>query len=150
MMTGEEVTYVLATDGAVKGNPGVGGYAWILRTFQDGHQVNEFGAAGKVPLDPCGNNGAELYAVLAGLSQVPDGGRVRVVTDSLNVIGWVQSGWATNVPEIAALVRDIKGKIANNALVVTWTHVRGHTKDATADAELNRRVDAAARVAARS
>lgn len=86
----------LFTDGACKGNPGPGGWAFILK-----HP-----ASGKV-LERCGgqelttNNRMEIIALLEGLSALKQPSRVKLYSDSVYVIkairewmlNWEKNGW---------------------------------------------------------
>lgn len=88
--------YELFTDGACSGNPGPGGWGFILRggtlpeeLVQSG---GEFGTT---------NNRMELLAVIRGLDCLADSAKVVVLTDSQYCVnglttwidGWKKRGW---------------------------------------------------------
>ncbi|WP_437192935.1 ribonuclease HI [Planctomicrobium sp. SH527] len=87
---------VLFTDGACSGNPGNGGWAYLLRHPQSGRE-KEF--SGGLALTT--NNQMELTAVIEGLRALTRPTRVEVVTDSTYVAkgaiewmpGWKKNGW---------------------------------------------------------
>src|SRR5512147_1934137 len=73
----------LYTDGACSGNPGPGGWAFILHHLPTGKRLEEFGAENQTT-----NNRMELTAVIEGLKRLKRAARVEVVTDS----SYVQKG----------------------------------------------------------
>jgi ribonuclease HI len=88
--------FELFTDGACSGNPGPGGWGYILRG--DGIDGESEGSGGDSATT---NNRMELTAVLEGLARVPDGADVVLVTDSEYCVkglrdwldGWKRRGW---------------------------------------------------------
>lgn len=92
--TGPEV--LLFTDGACGGNPGPGGWAFILKHPKTG-KVKE--VSGYEPETT--NNRMELLAVIEGLTALSRPTYVEVLTDSEYVrkgmlewmIGWKKNGW---------------------------------------------------------
>ena len=84
------------TDGACKGNPGPGGWAYILRHIESG---SEREAAGGDPHTT--NNKMELQALIEGLAALSRPTRVEVVTDSTYVANgsrqwlpnWKRNNW---------------------------------------------------------
>jgi ribonuclease HI len=86
----------LFTDGACSGNPGPGGWAYILRHPATGREKE---ASGGAPLTT--NNQMELTALLEGLQALTAPSRVDVITDSAYVAkgcsewlpGWKRNGW---------------------------------------------------------
>ena len=129
------------SDGACKGNPGVGGWGVLMR----------FGAHAK---ELCGgeaettNNRMELTAVIEGLRQLKRACRVRVHTDSqyvqkgINewVANWKRKGWKTSTGQ-PVKNRDLWEELDRLAVEhhVEWHWVRGH-----AGHEGNERADALA------
>ncbi|HWL07107.1 MAG TPA: ribonuclease HI [Planctomicrobium sp.] len=87
---------ILFTDGACSGNPGPGGWAYILRHPASGKEKE---ASGGAPLTT--NNQMELSAVIEGLQALSRESSVEVVTDSTYVAkgamewmpGWKKNGW---------------------------------------------------------
>ena len=96
-MTNEKtVTVELFTDGACSGNPGPGGWAYILRHVPTGKEQERSGAE----VDTT-NNRMELRAVIEGLTALKRPCAVRVVSDSQYVLdglrswmdGWKRKNW---------------------------------------------------------
>jgi ribonuclease HI len=89
---------LLFTDGACSGNPGPGGWAYILRHPASGKEIEASGGEAMTT-----NNRMELTAVIQGLSAVKKPSRVEVWSDSLYVLkgleewlpGWKAKGWKT-------------------------------------------------------
>jgi ribonuclease HI len=88
----------LFTDGACSGNPGPGGWAFILRHPQTGRELEQAGGAPETT-----NNRMELQAVIEGLATLKRRADVEIVTDSEYVAkgcrewlaGWKRRGWQT-------------------------------------------------------
>jgi len=86
----------LYTDGACSGNPGPGGWAYILRHPASGRVIDEAGAEERTT-----NNRMELMGVIRGLEALKRRCRVEVVTDSQYVAKgliewmpkWKAQGW---------------------------------------------------------
>lgn len=86
----------LFTDGACSGNPGPGGWAYLLRHPASGREREGSGGAPRTT-----NNQMELQAVIQGLSALHRRSRVEVITDSAYVAkgsaewlpGWKRNGW---------------------------------------------------------
>lgn len=74
---------VLYTDGACSGNPGPGGWAFVLEHRASGKTLEDSGSERRTT-----NNRMELQAVIQGLSRMTRRTRVHVVTDS----SYVQQG----------------------------------------------------------
>ncbi|RPI24353.1 MAG: ribonuclease HI [Acidobacteria bacterium] len=79
----------LYTDGACSGNPGPGGWAFILHHVPTGKRLEVSGAEPHTT-----NNKMELRAVIEGLNRLKRATCVRVVTDS----SYVQKGAAEWLP----------------------------------------------------
>lgn len=86
----------LFTDGACRGNPGPGGWAFILKHPSTGRELESSGGAAETT-----NNQMELSAVIEGLKALKARSRVEIVTDSVYVAkgsaewmpGWKKNGW---------------------------------------------------------
>jgi ribonuclease HI len=86
----------LFTDGACRGNPGPGGWAFILKHPSTGASRRSSGAEAHTT-----NNRMELAGVIAGLASLKRPCRVELVTDSQYVAkgisqwlaGWKRQGW---------------------------------------------------------
>lgn len=89
--------YQLFTDGACSGNPGPGGWAYLLR---DESGVERTGAGGDRSTT---NNRMELRSIIEGLRSLPGPSRVRLVSDSEYAVkglrewlaNWKRKGWKT-------------------------------------------------------
>ena len=87
---------VLFTDGACSGNPGPGGWGFILRHPSTGKEIESSGGEGETT-----NNRMEIMAVIRGLEALKRPSRVEVVTDSQYVAKgltewmtkWKSNGW---------------------------------------------------------
>lgn len=88
--------FELFTDGACSGNPGPGGWAFLLRDRKTGNEITKAGAEPNTT-----NNRMELSGAIEGLTAIPEGASVRLVTDSEYVgkgisqwmAGWKSRGW---------------------------------------------------------
>jgi ribonuclease HI len=137
---------ILFTDGSCLGNPGPGGWAFVLRCGS--HQQENSGTDAHTT-----NNRMELQAVIAGLSALKEPCSVRVVTDSQyvqramtrNLSKWMTRGWI-NSRGVPISNRDLWEALLRESRrhQVIWSWVRGHG----ASAEQNR-CDELARAAAR-
>jgi ribonuclease HI len=138
---------ILFTDGSCLGNPGPGGWAYLLRCGSVEEELS--GTASHTT-----NNRMELQAVIAGLSALREQCAVRVVTDSQYVqramtrhlARWIDRGWV-NSRGVLVSNRDLWEALLRESSrhQVTWTWIRGHG----ASAEQNR-CDELAQAAARS
>jgi len=119
----------LFTDGACKGNPGLGGWGALLRF-------------NSVEKELCGgerettNNRMELLAVIEGLRALNRGCSVAVTTDSQYVKNgitqwihnWKRNGWKTAAKKPVKNVdlwRALDEQVARHK--VTWKWVKGHS-----------------------
>jgi ribonuclease HI len=136
----------LITDGACLGNPGPGGWAYILR-YND--HVKE--QAGAVPQTT--NNRMELTAAIEGLKLLKQPCEVEVVTDSEYVKngitkwiqGWKRNGWKTAAKK-PVMNQDLWVELDELTRIhrIEWTWTKGH-----ADHADNNRCDELATRAAR-
>ena len=86
----------LFTDGACSGNPGPGGWAFILRHIKSAKEMEQSGAVPDTT-----NNQMELMAVIRGLAQLKFPCAVELYTDSVYVgkglsewlEKWKANGW---------------------------------------------------------
>ncbi|MBX3373152.1 MAG: ribonuclease HI [Phycisphaeraceae bacterium] len=86
----------LYTDGACTGNPGPGGWGYLLRCHRTGRELSGSGGEPRTT-----NNRMELQAVIHGLRRLKQRSRVQLVSDSQYVIhglrewldGWIARGW---------------------------------------------------------
>jgi len=88
----------LFTDGACSGNPGPGGWAFLLRHPKSGKAVERSGGETLTT-----NNRMELTAVIEGLTALTRPSEVELYSDSQYVLkglnewmaGWKRKGWKT-------------------------------------------------------
>ncbi|ASR90685.1 ribonuclease HI [Alcaligenes faecalis] len=119
------------TDGACKGNPGLGGWGALLR--HGGREKAICGGEADTT-----NNRMELMAVIEALKALKRPCQVRVHTDSQYVQkgmnewlpGWKARGWRTadkKPVKNADLWQELEQQAAKHEL--TWLWVRGHAGD---------------------
>lgn len=119
------------TDGACKGNPGVGGWGVLMRS--GGHERELFGG------DPMTtNNQMELLAVIEGLTALKQPCEVTLHVDSSYVMngmkswihGWKKNGWKTSAKKPVKNVelwRDLDEQVSRHT--IHWVWVKGHSGD---------------------
>lgn len=139
-------TVEIWTDGACKGNPGVGGWGALLK--YGAHEKEIYGGAPDTT-----NNRMELQAVIEALSHLNRSCRVQLHTDSQYVqkgmtewlVGWKQRGWRTaNKRPVKNADLWQKLDILSSQHELTWHWVRGHAGDPgneRADALANKGVE---------
>ncbi len=122
---------VLYTDGACSGNPGPGGWAYVLKHPATGSEAEGSGGEAETT-----NNRMELTAVIEGLSALTSQSRVELWSDSQYVLkglrewmaGWKKRGWVTSAKK-PVLNRDLWERldelITTHEMSYRW--VRGHT-----------------------
>jgi ribonuclease HI len=136
----------LITDGSCLGNPGPGGWAYILRYGL--HKKEGYGCAAHTT-----NNRMELTAAIEGLKNLKETCRVEIVTDSQYlkngitqwIANWKRKGWLTKDRK-PVLNKDLWQQLDElvNRHQVTWEWTKGH-----ASHEDNNRCDELAQSAAR-
>ncbi len=116
------------TDGACRGNPGIGGWGAVLS--YGAHRKEIFGGEGHTT-----NNRMELTAVIRALEQLKNPSVVKIYTDSQYVQkgistwinGWKNNGWRTSGK---ATVKNIDLWQQLDALIaphqIEWLWVKGH------------------------
>ena len=95
-MAEEQLRVELFTDGACTGNPGPGGWAFILRSMSTGKEISRSGGQADTT-----NNQMELLAVIKGLKQLKKSSVVDLYCDSKYVVdglgewldNWIAKGW---------------------------------------------------------
>jgi len=130
----------LFTDGACSGNPGPGGWAFILRHPSSGKELESSGAERETT-----NNRMELTAVIRGLEALKRRSVVELFTDSVYVgkglsqwlPKWKANGWRRKERGRLApiknedLWRELDQLLARHD--VTYTRVAGHSGHAEND-----------------
>ncbi len=126
---GQRDLTVVYTDGACRGNPGPGGWGWVV---PDGPY-----AAGAAP--DTTNNRMELQAVLEALAALEDSDPLEVVTDSGYIVncfdqrwweGWQRRGWR-NAKKQPVKNQDLWAPLIEEVLArgVSLRWVKGHGGD---------------------
>jgi ribonuclease HI len=123
----------LYTDGACSGNPGPGGWAFVLRHPASGKEIEKSGAEAQTT-----NNRMELLAVIRGLETLKRPATVELISDSTYVLKglaewmpkWKANGWRRREGDQwkevknEDLWRSLDQLVAKHRVRVT--HVRGH------------------------
>jgi ribonuclease HI len=122
------------TDGACRGNPGPGGWAWASGSD---NYASGFG-------DHTTNQRMEVLAVIEALRENLDN-PVEIVSDSNYVVkcfndrwhtGWLRRGWKNSQGQPVAnrdLWEQLFSLVLNGARDVTFTWVKGHSGDTMND-----------------
>ena len=125
---------ILYTDGACSGNPGPGGWAFVMRHPNSGKELEQSGAEPETT-----NNRMELMAVIRGLELLKRSTTVELVTDSIYVgrgmsewmAKWKANGWRRGDKNKSSPVKNEDLWRRLDELVgrheITFTHVRGHS-----------------------
>jgi ribonuclease HI len=107
---------VVVTDGASSGNPGPGGWAFLM----DGelHKGSERQVT---------NNQMELYAVLKALEHCEPYTNLKIITDSKLVIGWLSKDWKCRNPLTKEILDGCKATASSKYINMTFERVKGDT-----------------------
>ena len=122
-------TFILFTDGACLGNPGPGGWAYILR---DGDGNETVGSGGESDTT---NQRMEVIAVLRALESLGEPSAVEIHADSQYVTkgltewmdGWISKGWKNAAKKPVAnqdLWKPLSKLREKHQLTTNW--VKGH------------------------
>jgi len=131
------------TDGSCLGNPGPGGWAFLI--MFDGKEHEHSGGATDTT-----NNRMELAAVIVALEALKKPCTVDLYSDSRYVINgitkwikaWKQNGWKTSGKK-AVENKDLWERLdrATQGHAISWTWVKGHSTQDTEHAFWNNLVD---------
>jgi ribonuclease HI len=131
--TDETSEVQLFTDGACSGNPGPGGWAFILRHPASGKELESSGGERETT-----NNRMEMTAVIRGLEALKRASRVEIVSDSIYVgkgfsewmPKWKLNGWRRREGgQLKPIKNEELWRRMDELLAkhqVRFTHVRGH------------------------
>ena len=134
------------TDGACKGNPGIGGWGVFIQRDNDQSDLHGFDLKTT-------NNRMELKAVIEGLKTINSKTNVTIITDSQYVknginqwiFNWKKNGWKTAAKKPVKnidLWKELDGLVENHS--VDWEWVKGHSGNPgneRADQLANRGID---------
>lgn len=134
---------IIYTDGACSGNPGIGGWAAVLRYGT--HEKEICGGERQTT-----NQRMELQAAIEALSILKKPCKVRLHSDSAYMVNafqqrwlerWQRNGWR-NAKKESVENQDLWQQLLQLSVVhdIEWIKVKGH-----ADDELNNRCDALAK-----
>ncbi len=124
----------LFTDGGCSGNPGPGGWAFVLRHPSSGKELERFGSEAQTT-----NNRMELTAVIEGLAALSKPSTVELYTDSVYVgkglsewlANWKRNGWKRREGGRLAPVKndDLWKRLdeLQQTHKIQFKHVRGHS-----------------------
>lgn len=124
----------LYTDGACSGNPGPGGWAFVLRDVKTGKELT--GAGGERDST---NNRMELRAVIEGLKSLKKRCYVELYSDSSYVLqglqswmhGWKRNGWQRKEKGKLKPVKNLELWQELDQLIsqhtIQFHHVKGHS-----------------------
>ena len=123
----------LYTDGACSGNPGPGGWAFILRCDTTGKELERSDGTSDTT-----NNQMELMAVIRGLESLKEPCKVTLYADSTYVLqgmkswmaGWKSRGWKRKEGSRLVPVKNVELWKELDGLMQTheieFEHVKGH------------------------
>ncbi|RMF36709.1 MAG: ribonuclease HI [Planctomycetota bacterium] len=124
----------LFTDGACSGNPGPGGWAFILRDVQTKRELTGSGGEAETT-----NNRMEMQAVIEGLRALKRRCHIDLYSDSNYVLqglkswmaGWKRNGWMRNERGRKKPVKNVELWQELDRLLqkheVHFHHIRGHS-----------------------
>jgi ribonuclease HI len=128
------VEIYLFTDGGCSGNPGPGGWGYLLRHLATGKEKQDSGAKPETT-----NNRMELQAVIEGLKALNKPCHVELFTDSVYVgkgmtewmSKWKANGWKRKEKKKLVPVKNVELWQQLDALLeihhVKYTRVKGHS-----------------------
>ncbi len=120
--------FICWTDGACSGNPGPGGWAFVI-TDRDGNVILERSGFSEAST----SNRMEMTAIIEALSSIPPTSRVHIKTDSRLIANTYNKGWRRN-KNLDLWRRFDEAVRRHNSVIIEW--VKGHNK-----IELNERAD---------
>ena len=146
---------LIYTDGACIGNPGAGGWAFVVQRMVNGTVIDELVQSASVPATTT-NICMEMQAAIEALKTVlaDEAAPITIRSDSEILIkgvnewikGWIAKGWKKAGGKPVAN-RDLWEQILelSQGKTITWSWVKGHAGD-----PMNEKVDGLAEAAARA
>lgn len=143
------------TDGACIGNPGPGGWAFVIQRRAGDKVIKDVDVSGSEPFTTT-NNRMEMQAVIEVLKVIPRGETAPIIITSDSQLvtkgttewlpRWIAKEWKTAAGKPVANQDLWKELLAlSEGLNISWVWVKGHAGN-----PLNERVDALAEAAARA
>ena len=119
----------LFTDGACKGNPGLGGWGVLIKYSKISNEL-------KGTQQQTTNNRMELIAVIEGLKSIKENAHIKITTDSMYVKNginqwinnWKRNGWKTAAKKPVKnkdLWQELDELVQNYS--IKWIWVKGHS-----------------------
>ena len=119
----------LFTDGACKGNPGLGGWGVLIKNSKIFHEL-------KGVQQQTTNNRMELIAVIEALKSIQENADIEITTDSMYVnnginqwiANWKNNGWKTAAKKPVKnkdLWQELDELVQNYS--IKWIWVKGHS-----------------------
>ena len=119
----------LFSDGACKGNPGLGGWGVLIKNSKILHEL-------KGVQQQTTNNRMELIAVIEGLNSIQENAHIEITTDSMYVNNginqwidnWKNNGWKTAAKKPVKnkdLWQELDELVQNYS--IKWIWVKGHS-----------------------
>tara|TARA_B100001750_G_C15088867_1_gene389667 strand:+ start:44 stop:499 length:456 start_codon:yes stop_codon:yes gene_type:complete len=117
------------TDGACKGNPGIGGWGVLIKYSDISNELKGFQSETT-------NNRMELIAVIEGLKTIKEGANIELITDSKYVkngikqwiVNWKNNGWKTASKKPVKNI-DLWKELDElvQSFSIEWKWVKGHS-----------------------
>jgi ribonuclease HI len=127
-MTSEVILY---TDGACSGNPGPGGWGFILYYVENGKRIERSGGEALTT-----NNRMEMLAVIEGLKLLKQPITIEIISDSKYVLQgmkewmpkWKARGWTRKGAPLknVELWQELDQLVSKHQ--IKYTHVKGHSE----------------------
>lgn len=117
------IKYSIYTDGSCLGNPGPGGWAFLLKSTKD-----SFSKSGTANVTT--NNRMEMQAMIEGfleLKKTPDPASVAIYSDSRLIINTLTLNWKrkTNL-DLWTLLDQVIADLTDKGWQIEWHWVKGH------------------------
>ena len=123
----------LYCDGACSGNPGPGGWAYLIQVDET-NPHDCFKQSGYEPNETT-NNRMEIQACIEGLSEIYSSyalanKKINIITDSQYVINTMTKGWARNKnTNLWNKLDEILNTLIHEGVKIEWHWVKGHASN---------------------